>query len=169
MSRELARMMTHYRAWADDLTYAAVSDISDQELNKERPTTFGSIARTLHHVQIVDEIFRAHLEGRDHGFTRRTEDEAPAPDALRENAGALNAWWVDFAEAQTPEDLEKSVLFKFVSGADGRMTRAEIILHVVQHATYHRGYVDDMMYQIPAEPPSTDLSVFLSEGGPGWD
>ena len=55
--------------------------------------------------------------------------------------------------------------FKFVSGADGRMTRAEMILHVVQHASYHRGYVDDMMYQIPVEPPSTDLNVFLREGG----
>ncbi len=165
MSRELVRMMTRYKAWADDLTYAAASDVPERELIKKRPTTFGSIARTLHHVQIVDEIFRAHLEGSDHGFSRRTEDTAPALDALRDNARALNAWWVEFAEAQTPEDLERPVRFKFVSGTDGRMTRGEIILHVVQHATYHRGYVDDMMYQIPFEPPTTDLSAFLCEGG----
>ena len=165
MSHDLIRMMTRYKSWADDLTYRTVSDIPEAELTKERPTTFGSIARTLHHVQIVDEIFCAHLEGRDHGFSSRTRDEAPSLAVLRENADVLNAWWVEFADAQTQDDLDTPVDFKFVSGADGRMTRAEMILHVVQHASYHRGYIDDMMYQIPVEPPSTDLSVFLREGG----
>lgn len=44
------------------------------------------------------------------------------------------------------------------------MTRAEILLHVVNHTTYHRGFVADMFYQIPSKPRTTDLPVFLSEG-----
>ena len=43
------------------------------------------------------------------------------------------------------------------------MTRAEILLHVVNHGTYHRGLVSDMMYQIPITPLTNDLTVFLRD------
>lgn len=43
------------------------------------------------------------------------------------------------------------------------MTREQIVLHVVNHATYHRGFVGDMMYQVPFAPPSNDLPVFIRD------
>jgi uncharacterized damage-inducible protein DinB len=43
------------------------------------------------------------------------------------------------------------------------MTRAEILLHVVNHNTYHRGFVAEMFYEVPARPPATDLPVFARE------
>ena len=42
------------------------------------------------------------------------------------------------------------------------MRRSEIILHVINHTSYHHGFVADMFYQIPARPPLTDLPVFLT-------
>ena len=42
-------------------------------------------------------------------------------------------------------------------------TGSEILLHIVNHSTYHRGYVAQMFYQVPARPPTTDLPVFLRE------
>ena len=43
------------------------------------------------------------------------------------------------------------------------MTRGEILMHVVNHATYHRGWVSDQFFQVPAKPPTTDWNVFLTE------
>jgi len=43
------------------------------------------------------------------------------------------------------------------------MSRSEILLHVVNHGTYHRGHIADMVCHIPAEPPTTDFPVFLRE------
>jgi uncharacterized damage-inducible protein DinB len=43
------------------------------------------------------------------------------------------------------------------------MTRGEMLLHVVNHTTYHRGFVADLFFQIPARPPTTDLPVFLRD------
>jgi uncharacterized damage-inducible protein DinB len=43
------------------------------------------------------------------------------------------------------------------------MTRGEILLHVVNHATYHRGWVAEMFFQVPARNPATDLPVYLRE------
>jgi uncharacterized damage-inducible protein DinB len=41
------------------------------------------------------------------------------------------------------------------------MARRDILLHVANHATYHRGNVASMMYQADTPPPTTDLPVFL--------
>lgn len=43
------------------------------------------------------------------------------------------------------------------------MTRGEIILHLVNHATYHRGFVGDLLNQASVNPPATDLTVFLRD------
>jgi uncharacterized damage-inducible protein DinB len=43
------------------------------------------------------------------------------------------------------------------------MTRGEIILHLVNHATYHRGFVGDMLNQAGVVPRATDLSVFVRD------
>jgi uncharacterized damage-inducible protein DinB len=43
------------------------------------------------------------------------------------------------------------------------MTRGEIVLHVVNHSTYHRGAVAELFSQVPARAPLTDLPVFLRE------
>jgi uncharacterized damage-inducible protein DinB len=40
-----------------------------------------------------------------------------------------------------------------------------IVLHVVNHKTYHRGHIADMLFQIPVQPPTTDLPVFLRVAG----
>ncbi len=45
------------------------------------------------------------------------------------------------------------------------MTCGEILMHVVTHASYHRGYVADMIHDIPGRrPPTMDLPVYMREG-----
>jgi uncharacterized damage-inducible protein DinB len=65
----------------------------------------------------------------------------------------------------TEQAHDESVPFTFVDGGAGIMTRGEMLLHVVNHKTYHRGYVADLLYQIGSRPPVMDLPVFLRDGG----
>ncbi|MEM7260053.1 MAG: DinB family protein [Pseudomonadota bacterium] len=41
------------------------------------------------------------------------------------------------------------------------MSRSEILHHIVNHASYHRGHIEGVLYQLCIEPPTTDLPVFL--------
>lgn len=43
------------------------------------------------------------------------------------------------------------------------MTRGDILLHVANHATCHRGHAADILYTLGVSPPNTDLPVFLRE------
>lgn len=77
-NQQLARMMTHYMAWANRVMLDSVARVPSEEITRERPTLFGNIAHTFNHVFVVADMFRAHLEGRPHDYTARNIETAPA-------------------------------------------------------------------------------------------
>jgi uncharacterized damage-inducible protein DinB len=165
MDTSTARLFAQYRAWADELTYDAVAALPPGEAEKQRPTLFKTIIGTLNHNYLIDLVWQAHLEGREHGFTaRNTVIHAELP-ALRAAQQAMNRWFLDWSAAQTAESLAKTVRFRFIGGAEGTMSRGAILLHVVNHATYHRGWIAEMFFAVPAKNPTTDLPVFLTKTG----
>lgn len=157
------RLLVRYKAWANRITFDHVMALPEGEAERQRPTRFGSIVHTLNHVHVIDDIFRAHLEGRSHGHAARNTDHPPALADLWAAVQAMDRWYIACADQLTEQALAETVRFEFVGGGKGAMTRGQILLHIVNHATYHRGFVGDMLYQLPAASPANDLPVFLRE------
>lgn len=155
------RMLTRYKAWANTITFRTILALPEAELVRPRPTRFGNIVHTLNHVHVIDDIFRAHLEGRRHNYTARNTDRPPPVAALWEQVRALDRWYIAYAAGLKAAALGETVRFEFVDGGAGAMTREAIILHVVNHGSYHRGFVGDMLYQVSMAFPANDLTVFL--------
>jgi uncharacterized damage-inducible protein DinB len=155
------RMLTRYAAWANSLLYTTLGEQPEPELTKPRQILFGNLIRTLNHVYTIDLVWQAHLEGRAHGFTTRTPDVQVSFADLRIAQATLDSWYIRYAEEMSDRAGEEIVNFTFIGGGEGSMTRGDILLHVVNHTTYHRGQIAAMIYQIPAQPPTTDLPVFL--------
>jgi uncharacterized damage-inducible protein DinB len=158
-----ARMLTRYNAWADQLLHAAVAKLPDGEAEKPRQSVFRSMAHTLNHVFVIDRIFQAHLEGREHGYQARNTETHPPLAELSRLQQEVDDWYIRWADGLTDAALGDKVSFTFVGGGAGVMTRGEILLHIVNHTTYHRGFVADFFYHVPARPPTTDLTVFLRD------
>ena len=156
-----ARLLARYRMWADQLTFDAVAALPLGEATKERPTLFKTMIGTLNHNYVVDLIWQAHLEGRDHGFkARNLVLHQDLPELWRAQR-AINQWYIDWSDGQSAQTLDETVRFRFIGGEPGAMTRGDILLHVVNHATYHRGWIAEMFFQVPARNPTTDLPVYL--------
>ncbi|CAI2137014.1 DinB family protein [Serratia marcescens] len=160
---ETLKMLVRYKAWANALTFDTVMSLPAGEALRQRPTRFGNMVHTLNHVYVVDDIFRHHLQGRKHGYLARNTEQTPALDDLRCAVEEMDRWYIEQVDNWSPEALAQVVHFEFVGGGEGRMTRQEIVLHVVNHATYHRGFVGDMLYQVPFASPANDLPVFLRD------
>jgi uncharacterized damage-inducible protein DinB len=159
------RMLTRYRAWADQLLYQALAGVSEQDLTRSQPIVFGNLLRTLNHVNAMDQVWKAHLEGVPHGFTSRNPEDCPDFATLRASQAQIDDWYVRFAETLDPATLDETIHFTFIGGGEGAMRRGDILLHVVNHATYHRGHVAMMMYGLSVSVPTTDLPVFLRDAG----
>jgi uncharacterized damage-inducible protein DinB len=156
-------MLTKYKAWANDITFSAVNSLPSGEATKKRQTRFGNMVHTLNHVYVIDDIFKSHLLGKNHGYTARNTENHPSLADLWKAQVEMDKWYIEYAHNVPEELLAENVKFQFVGGGQGMMSREEIIIHVVNHGTYHRGFVGDLMYQVPASSPANDLPVFLRD------
>lgn len=156
-------MLTRYKTWADTLLYDAVAKLTPDELTMPRPIVFGSILRTLHHTYAMECVWKAHLLGRSHELETRNPQDCPPLVELASAQVEMNAWYAGYVDALPAAQHGEEVRFTFIGGGDGAMTREAILLHVVNHATYHRGHIGDMMYDCSVTPPTTDLPVYLTQ------
>jgi uncharacterized damage-inducible protein DinB len=168
MNAQMARMLAHYRAWADKVMFEGVAALPPGEAEKKRKTLFKSIIGTLNHTYVVDLIWQAHLEGREHGLKARNILLHPELPALWAAQQKMNDWIIDWAKAQSDASLGEDLPFIFVNGSKGAMKRGEMFLHLVTHDSYHRGWVAEMFFEAGARPPQMDLSVFLCEAPQDW-
>ena len=169
MQRNDARTLTRYNAWANEFIFAAVAALPEGEAVKPRRSVFRNMVHTLNHNYVIDRIFQAHLEGRPHGYAARNTPDHPPLKELWGAQQEIDAWYIAWSDAMTDAALAETVNFTFVGGGQGAMTRGEILMHITNHTTYHRGYVADLFYQVPARVPTTDLPVFLRDAPPRLD
>src|SRR5262245_34706306 len=125
-----ARLLARYRMWADQITFDAVAALPPEEAAKERPTLFKTMIGTLNHNLLIDLVWQAHIEGRDHGFEARNVLLHAGLSELWKAQQAMNQWYIDWSERQSAESLDEIVHFKFIGGEPGAMSRGDILLHV---------------------------------------
>ncbi|MCR8958548.1 damage-inducible protein DinB [Variovorax sp. S2] len=157
------RMLTRYTAWANSRLFSALAELPKSEA---AASALGDMVKTLNHAYVVDLIWKAHLEGERHGFTWRNTEVMPSLGELRDAQALIDDWYIDYADRISGTAHDEVVHFEFVDGGSGAMTCGDMVLHVVNHKTYHRGYVAQMLYQASVRPPTMDLPVFLRDVPP---
>jgi len=165
MSTQDARMLTRYNAWANKTLFDAVAALPAGEASKPRPTLFKTMVNTLNHLQVTDLIWQAHIEGREHGLKALNTVLHERLEDLWTAQQAIDRWYVDWSDRVTDAELAEVVRFTLLSGNKGEMSRSDIVFHLVNHTSYHRGFVADLFFQVPVTPPLTDLPIFLREVG----
>jgi uncharacterized damage-inducible protein DinB len=165
ITTDTARMLARYNAWSSRIWFDAVAALPPGEATKERKSLFRNMVHTLNHIYVVDLIWQAHLEGREHGLTARNTPDHPPLDELWQKQQVIDQWYVDWSDKATDAALAEPLTATLIGGNRVTMTRGEMLLHVVTHTAYHRGFVGDMLYEVPARPPVTDLPVYLQEAG----
>ena len=169
MNRNDARMLARYNAWANKLIFEAVAALPEGEAVKPRKSLFKNMVHMLNHNYVIDRIFQAHMEGRKHGYAaRNTPGHPPLADLWRAQQ-EVDAWYIAWSDALTDTALAETIEFTFVGGGQGAMTRGQILLHITNHTSYHRGFVAEMFYGLSIRPPTTDLPVFLRDAPPRLD
>jgi len=146
-----------YKAWANEELFPCVQRL---ELAGETEALHAAI-RILNHVYVVDRIFAANLEGRAPPYPDTNPPGTPTLAALSADVGATDAWYRRYVSALTPAAAAETLDFTFVDGDPGRMTREEMLLHVINHGSYHRGAVGRILVERGIAPPRDVYTRFL--------
>ncbi|WLH38439.1 DinB family protein [Pseudomonas sp. FP2196] len=163
-----AHLFADYKIWANQRLFDSLEALPPEEITQERKTIFKTMLGTLNHIYVVDRIWQAHLEGRDHGFQSSHDLVHADLGELRQAQQQVDSWYCTWSQQQTEASLNREIDFKFVSGDGGSMSAGAIFLHVINHNSYHRGWVIQMYFEIPQMPPMTDLPVYLREVDPNF-
>jgi len=155
-------LLAGYNAWADQVLFDAMARLPDGAIYKKSNTLFGSMVGTLNHNYQVDLIWQAHLTGKKHGFTSRRDVLHERLEDLTKAQTEANQWLMTWAKQQNPASLSVALQFTFTNGQPVEMQRGAMFLHVINHKTYHRGWVSQMFFEVGAKPPESDLSVYLA-------
>jgi uncharacterized damage-inducible protein DinB len=161
-----SRMLTRYNHWANKVMFDAVAALPEGEATKERKSLFKNMVHTLNHNYVIGLIWQAHLQGRDHGMTARNTPDHPPLAELWKKQQTIDDWYIRWSDELTNEKLDTPVHFTLIGGNKGVMTEREILTHIVTHSSYHRGFVADLFFQVPARAPQMDLPIFLREARP---
>lgn len=156
-SSTLLTSLYEQKAWANRELFAEMAKVNAQ-LHPERHHL---AIRILNHIHTVDRIFAGHLRGEPHGFTGTNTEATPTLDELRASVEHVDGWYLDYVRALPPERFDEVVGFRFTDGDAGRMSREEMLAHVLSHGSYHRGAVGMLMEQSDVPPPRDLLTRYL--------
>jgi len=158
----LLHSLFKYKAWANEELFTELDKLDPATHQAERHTA----TRILNHIYVVDRIFAAHLSGEAHAYTGTNTPETPTLTELRDAVAKSDRWYVEYVGALPTESLAESLSFSFTDGAKGRMSREEMLAHVVTHGGYHRGAVGRIMAQVSVPPPRDIFTGYLHKSEP---
>ncbi len=170
MTKHDIQLLYEYDRWANNRILQAASKLTAEQFTRDLGGSVSSVRDTL-----------VHIVGGEWGWLTYWREPSPSSALLRDfwdrhdalfkpdafpDVATLQLKWAEiekeqagFVENVTNESLEKMLPFQTIE-----VSLAQLMQHMANHSTYHRGQIALMMRQLGAEPVATDLHVFLVEG-----
>ncbi len=155
------RRLAQYNTWANRRLFAACAELPAAEYLAERPAFFGSLHGTLSHILVVDRLWLARIE--DKAAPHGALDELPYGDlaGLRVARAAEDAQIITLVGGLDEADLERIVAYGTMAGERQQDPLGDLLAHLFNHATHHRGQAHDQLSQTAVAPPALDFIYFL--------
>lgn len=158
--KEILQQLAQYNIWANQLLTTAINNLPQEIHHKEVASSFPSLYRTILHMWDAENIWwqRMKLQERinrpSDSFTG-TMQEACA-ELLQQNK-EWNAWINSTQERQ----LDHVFQYQNMKGEQFKQPIYQMLLHMFNHGTYHRGQLVTMLRQLGVEKiPATDFIVW---------
>ncbi len=162
MLAPVLRNHLNYTAWASSKLVDAASALTPEELMRDFATGDHNVLGTLVHVYAADRIWLGRIKGNPPARFLVPEQDMHLA-VLRSDWPALLERWKQWAALLTEESIHRDISYKSTKGDAFVTPTWQIVLHVVNHATHHRGQVSGFLRAMGHIPPSLELTAFYRE------
>ena len=159
---EVLRSHLNYSAWASRRLVEAAEKLSPAELMRDFSTADRSVLGTLVHVYAADRVWLGRIEGNPPARFLVPEQDMHL-EVLRRDWPALLERWKQWAAALNEDSIHSEISYKDTKGNPFVTPIWQIVLHVVNHGTHHRGQVSGFLRAMGQTPPPLDLRIFYQE------
>ncbi len=152
-----------YNRWANRRLYETAAALTETQFREDRGAFFKSICGTLNHILVADQIWLERIEG--------TGPKPSALDAvlhdrlenLRVARDAEDARLLRMVTAQPEERFAGTLTYRNTKGTPFERPFADVLTHIFNHQTHHRGQAHSLFTQFGLTAPVLDFLYFLPE------
>lgn len=166
MNRVLAnhlQRLVAYHGWAYGRLCGQLAGLSDAHYHGPCGLFFGSIHDTLNHLAVADRLWLARARFDPQPFDRLDIEVVSERTAMEDYLEMGVAGWRDLLDGLEDADLLAPIAYRNLEGEQHLRPLAEIITHLVNHGTHHRGQISAALTAMGQPAPVLDYIYALPE------
>lgn len=149
-----------FNVWANQRIIDCIGNLSDDQVNREITSSFTSIYKTVLHMLDAESIWWQRV---------KLVEQVDVPSAnftgtITELCNLLmkqSKLWKEWVELATEAALEHEFIYRNSKKEQFKQPMYEMLMHLFNHGTYHRGQLVTMFRQVGLETvPGTDFILF---------
>jgi uncharacterized damage-inducible protein DinB len=152
-----------YHYWARDRALDAAATLTPEQFTRDLGSSFKSMRDTLVHLYSAEWAWHQRWHG--------TSPTAMLPFDRFPDVPSIRTAWTDlesnvraFVNGVGEAGVGKVFEFRLLSGQEASAAFWQMLQHIVNHASYHRGQLTTMLRQLGAQPAkSMDMIAFYRE------
>jgi len=149
-----------YNRWANERVLESLGQIDQDLFVNHLQASHGSIRGIITHIAGAEWIWLERWKGRS-PVGLLSESEFGTVDSATQRLRKIDHDLQDFTSQLTQADINGSRGYKTTEGQAYSNVLSDMLLHVVNHSSYHRGQVTTLLRQSGAVPLSTDFILFV--------
>jgi uncharacterized damage-inducible protein DinB len=158
--KELLQQYAAYNFWANKILLEKIAQVSTEIVHKEMGSSFASIYKTFVHLMEVESSWWQRLKLQEH-VQLPAKDPEENFEELSKQLLALSRQWSDWVNEANEKNLTHVFGYQNTKKEYFKQPVYEMLLHLFNHQTFHRGQIITMLRQNGIEKiPATDFIVF---------
>lgn len=159
-----AKNMYKYHLWANKVLLERIQELPNNVLYKEANSSYPNIAQTFSHIYVVDVMWLQVLKG----IGMQEALEASMSLLEKTNSYSVDEFIKSFEELasqyeewmNSQKDLDQKINLNNPWSGARETAYSEIVFHVANHGTYHRGNITTMLRQQGHASTMNDLALY---------
>jgi uncharacterized damage-inducible protein DinB len=161
---ETLRQHIDYTVWASRRILDAAASLTPEELIRDFGTADKSVLGTMLHIWGGDLVWIERMHGTS--LTKRPYDEHATLATLQAEWPRVWERWQNYVALLTEESAEADIVYTTFKGLPYRTPVWQIVLHVVNHGTHHRGQAAGFIRTLGKTPPVLDIIEYYRTKSP---
>ena len=155
--KEILSQLSAYHIWANQLLLDVINQLPEEKQKQEVPSSFRSLYTTLLHMLDAESIWWQRMKLQER-IQRPSENFNGTAKELGSILLHQNKQWNEWIVAANDHQLQHVFQYQNSKREQFKQPIYQMLLHVFNHGTYHRGQLVNILRQIGVEKiPGTDF------------
>jgi uncharacterized damage-inducible protein DinB len=160
--KELLQQYAAYNVWANNILLQRAGELPEEKITQEIASSFPSLHKTVAHMWFAEEAWWQRVAPVENAVLLSKNFAGNFSELCTQFAKQSRQWaaWVDSAD-----ENKLNHLFNYIRNNEPQQMKVhDMLLHLFNHATYHRGQLVTLLRQLGEDNiPSSDFSAYCRQ------